>query len=250
MTSEQNIFWEMHSELPREGPGDNASTLRALSLLKQLPPNPNILDVGCGPGMQTLALAMAATGSKLTALDRHQPFLNELEKQAEIAGVKERIKTVTASMRAMPFKEEAFDVIWSEAAIYIMGFQQGITQWKRFLKLGGYLVVSEPCWLKSDIPQPVRDFWNEYPAMMTIAEALGVIEAAGYKTIGHFILPESAWWDDYYSPLEERLSVLRRKYHENSAALNEIEQAFHEVGLYRKYSAYYGYAFYVMQKQN
>ncbi len=43
------IFWEIHSKLPREGPGDDASTRKAFSMLADLPNAPCILDVGCGP---------------------------------------------------------------------------------------------------------------------------------------------------------------------------------------------------------
>lgn len=51
------IFWEVHSGLPREGPGDNKSTRKAYMMLGDLPENPRILDIGCGPGMQTVELA-------------------------------------------------------------------------------------------------------------------------------------------------------------------------------------------------
>jgi hypothetical protein len=47
------IFWEIHTSLPREGPGDNESTQKAYRILKELPENPRILDIGSGPGMQT-----------------------------------------------------------------------------------------------------------------------------------------------------------------------------------------------------
>ena len=47
------FFFEIHQGLPREGPGDFDSTRRALALLGGLPERPRILDIGCGPGMQT-----------------------------------------------------------------------------------------------------------------------------------------------------------------------------------------------------
>jgi ubiquinone/menaquinone biosynthesis C-methylase UbiE len=110
------IFWEIHSNLPRESPGDNASTRRAFFMLTDLPKAPRILDVGCGPGMQTLELARITDGP-ITALDMHQPFLDELTKRAKKAGVPDRITTMRESMFAMPFSVGSFDVIWSEDAI-------------------------------------------------------------------------------------------------------------------------------------
>ena len=71
-------FWEVHSNLPREGPGDNESTKKAYLMLKDLPENPRILDIGCGPGMQTIELAKLS-GGQIVAVDNHQPFLEQLK---------------------------------------------------------------------------------------------------------------------------------------------------------------------------
>jgi 2-polyprenyl-3-methyl-5-hydroxy-6-metoxy-1,4-benzoquinol methylase len=79
------IFWEIHSGLPREGPGDNESTRKAYRMLKGLPENPRILDIGCGPGMQTIELAKLSSG-RIDALDSHQPFLEQLKKSTKKEG--------------------------------------------------------------------------------------------------------------------------------------------------------------------
>ena len=49
-------FMDLYGDLPRAGPGDNGSTARALGMIKGLPAEPRILDLGCGPGVQTLEL--------------------------------------------------------------------------------------------------------------------------------------------------------------------------------------------------
>ena len=126
-----DIFFELHCDIPREAPGDNASTAKALSLVPQLPENPKILDIGCGPGMQTLVLAKI-TGGQITAIDNHQPFLDELKRRAEQEEVSSHIITQNCSMFSLEFELESFDLIWSEGAIYIMGFQEGLQSWRRF----------------------------------------------------------------------------------------------------------------------
>ena len=73
----REIFFEVHSNLPRAGPGSNESTNRAFKSLKNLPAKPRILDIGCGPGMQTIELAKLS-GGQIEALDNHQPFLDQL----------------------------------------------------------------------------------------------------------------------------------------------------------------------------
>ena len=52
----EEIFFELHTDLPREGPGNLESTQKAFRLLKDLRPNPSILDIGCGPGKQAFDL--------------------------------------------------------------------------------------------------------------------------------------------------------------------------------------------------
>jgi SAM-dependent methyltransferase len=241
-----SIFWEIHSGLPREGPGDNESTRRAFLMAAALPVEPRILDIGCGPGMQTLELAKIS-GGRITAVDTHQPFLDELQRRAQEAGLDRQIKPVNASMRAMPFERASFDLIWCEGAMYMMGFREALARWRNFLARRGYIAVSEPCWLKAEIPQEARAHWAEYPAMATIESNERIIAEAGFRPIGNFVLPDSAWWDDYYDPMERRLWMLRDKYRDTPHAIAQIDQAQRELDEHRKYSSCYGYVFFVMQ---
>lgn len=243
-----NIFWEIHSKLPQEGPGDDRSTLQALSLIPGLPAEPHILDIGCGPGRQTLALAKK-TGGQVIALDTHEPFLEEVSRRADAAGLARRIATKKCSMSEMDFADGEFDLLWAEGSIYIMGFQKGLKSWRRFLKPGGSLAVTELTWLTDNPPEKARRFWDkEYPSMTTIAGNSNMIHEAGYFLIDSFTLRESAWWDGYYIPLEKRLARLHDKYQDNPEALSFLAGEQQEIDLYREYSAAYGYVFYVMQK--
>jgi ubiquinone/menaquinone biosynthesis C-methylase UbiE len=105
-----SLFWQLHSGLPREGPGSDASTRRALRCVAGLlSDSPRILDIGCGSGMQTLVLA-AETRGFVTAIDRHQPFLDELNRRAARAGLADRITTVRASMDTLDFPDASFDL--------------------------------------------------------------------------------------------------------------------------------------------
>jgi cyclopropane fatty-acyl-phospholipid synthase-like methyltransferase len=145
------LFWEIYSELPREGPGDDESTLHVLASIPRIR-TPRVLDIGCGPGMQTLCLARALD-SNVTAVDNHQPFLDRLDRDAKSAGLDARITTINASMDALPFDDESFDIVWSEGAIYCMGFDAGLEAWRRLLAPNGVLVVSELTWLTENAPE-------------------------------------------------------------------------------------------------
>ena len=162
---DDDFFWEIHRGLPREGPGDNASTRRALSYLP-LPKAPDILDIACGPGMQTIELA-GTTGGRITALDTHQPFLDEVQRRAVAAGLVDRIATIRASMAAIPIADTRFDAIWCEGAIYMLGLETGLAQWRRLLRPAGYVALTHPCWLKAGIPTGARALWQDEGFEMT-----------------------------------------------------------------------------------
>jgi SAM-dependent methyltransferase len=242
-----SLFWDIHSGLPREGPGDNASTRKAFGMAGALLDRPRILDVGAGPGMQTIELARINDGT-VVAVDTHVPFLHELRRRADDAGVSDRVTTVSASMTALPFRDASFDLVWSEGAIYVMGFREGLTAWRRLLAPGGYLVVTEACWVQTEIPEDVRKLWAEYPGMTTIAGTRQIIDACGYRDVGHFVLPDASWWDDYYDPLERKLASLRDTYRDQSDALRQLNEAQYEIDMHRRHSDLYGYFFFVMQK--
>lgn len=244
-----NIFFDIHKDLPREGPGDCDSTRKALSFLKKLPSKPLILDIGCGPGMQTLDLARYTHG-KVIAIDTHQPFLEQLQKRAQAAALSERITAINESMFELPFPEHSFDLLWSEGAIYIIGFEQGLQTWRPLLKPGGYAAVTEISWLKPNPPEEIFSFWTtDYPGMRDVPENLERIRRAGYKEIDHFVLPASSWWTDYYTPMEARLPRLREKYLGNAKANELLDGTQKEIDMFRKYSDWYGYVFYVMQTE-
>jgi len=139
-------FHELYEALPRQGPGERASTERALGMLPGLGRGRGrrLLDVGCGSGMQTLDVARA-TEARIVAVDDQPPSVARLARRVAELGLGERITTQVADMRALPFADGSFDVIWAEGSISIIGFAQGLARWRRLLEPGGHLVVSELC---------------------------------------------------------------------------------------------------------
>jgi len=241
------FFWTVHSGLPRAGPGDNRSTRRAYMMLEDLPKNPRILDVGCGPGMQTVELAKLS-GGQIVALDFHEPFLEQLKEAVKEAGVEDRVKVMEGDMRNMKFDDDSFDVVWSEGAIFIIGFEKGLREWSRLLTPRGYVVVSELCWLKQAAPQEAKDYITQmYPVIKTIEGNIEIVRNSGYRLVGSFVLPSKSWWDNYYTPIAVKLPSLKTGYKDDEEALQVIASEEKEIEMFRKYSDYYGYAFYIMQ---
>jgi ubiquinone/menaquinone biosynthesis C-methylase UbiE len=240
------IFFEIHHDNPQEGPGDFASTRRAFSLLKDLPPLPHILDAGCGPGRQTFDLCRLTKG-KIIAVDFHKPYVDALQRKSKTLELNRQITALLGNMANLQFKPQTFDVIWSEGAIYNIGFKAGLKLWKPLLKRAGYVAVTEIAWLGSDVPDKLKAYWDSaYPQIQDIEGNIADIRAAGYQPVAHFTLPESAWWD-YYRAIEKRVMLMKEKYKNNGKAMEVLEIEMQEIDLYRKYSDYYGYVFFVAQ---
>ncbi len=246
---EMKYLYELFELMPRCGPGAAESTRRAFSLCTALPEKPYILDIGCGNGTPTIELARLTKG-KIIALDNHQPFLNILAKQAQAAGVNDHISTKCQSMLEMDFQDNTFDLIWSEGALYFMGFAEGLRKCYQLLKRSGYAAVSEAVYLKPDIPAPVKKLWEgEYSTISSIDNKLVDVKKAGFQLLSHFTLPKSAWLNNFYYPMEKILAPLKEKYKDNKTALDFFQTNDFEIDVYKKYSDYYGYEFFIMQKK-
>lgn len=242
------IFFKIHSNLSREAPGGREYTQQAFQMIPTLF-KPNILDIGCGPGEQTLELARFTEG-KITAIDTHQPFLDSLEVQAKTLGFSERITCLNQSMFELNFLnwENSFDIVWAEGSIYIIGLETGLKQWHCLLKPTGYMIISELVWLKNNPPSEIQLFWqSEYPGMQTLDEVLTLIPECGYKLIGNFTLPQQAWWN-YYLPVEARINQLCSEYKNDSASMAILESEQREIEMYRKYNEWYSYSFFILEK--
>ena len=243
-------FLEIYGRLPRAGPGSYESTKRAYELMSDLPESPHILDVGCGPGVQTVDLLNISNG-RVLALDFLPLMIERTQSNAKRADVAGRLEVLEQDMTQMDFPSDSFDVIWSEAAIYNLGFERGLAKVRDFVRPGGYVAVSEVVWLKPDPPRPLVEFWEQYPEIDTIKGKLEVIDRLGYHRQGHFVLPETDWTADYYDPMETLVAEKSKEWGsspEAPEAIEVIEEARQEIGMFRKYSSYFGYAFFVMSR--
>ena len=239
-------FFELFEELPRQGPGCQEATLRALALLKDLPEHPQVLDIGCGCGMQTQLLAQELK-TKIIAIDNHRPVLARLEQAAAGKGLD--IETRELSMIDMPFDPESFDLLWAEGSIFIIGLARGLKDFRNYLKPGAYLAFTEMCWFVDEPPTEAKAFFDiHYPDIKPVDEVRRMAVASGYRIIESFNLPDSAWWDDYYTPMLDCITTLKQKNAEVPEAQAVYASCEAEAEMFRQHSASYGYTFFVLQK--
>lgn len=243
-----NLICEYFSNVERQGPGSRGATLKALGFIENISDQSLIADIGCGTGGQTMTLAQNTSG-KITALDLFPDFIERLNINAQKLNLRDRIKGVVGSMDKLPFRDEELDLIWSEGAIYNIGFEKGLNEWRKFLKPGGYIAVSEASWFTEKRPAEINDFWmNAYPEMDTISNKVSQVQKAGYIPVATFILPENCWTTHYHEPQRVVQEMFLNKYAGNKAVEKFIAFQRHEAELYRKYKDFYGYAFYIAKK--
>lgn len=245
------LISKMFEDLPRQGPGSDESTARAASQIPAPPKGGRILDIGCGSGMQTLALARFYPDCTITASDIHQPFLDDLARRAGNEGLDGRIVPHRASMDDLPFEKAVFDIIWSEGSAFIMGLSSALGYWKQFLKPDGYLVVSDCTWFTDSPSGECRDFFDAMcPDMKSEPGTEAVIRDAGYSIVATLRLPDAGWWDHYYSPLTERIPFLKEAHADNGDAQMILRGLEQEMEIHRKYSNEYGYTFFVLKNRS
>ena len=241
-----DILSELHRDLLDEA-GRLEYTRRAFGMLPKMNRH-DILDIGCGKGEPTLELAKLSNGT-VTGIDINQATLDEFDRKAGELGLSDRVKSMNTSLRDIDFPDRSFDLIWTEGSIFVIGFEKGLREWRRLIRPNGFLVVHEMCWLRPDPPDEIRVYWEKiYPGICTVKEGVDVVPGCGYHLVGHFPLPDDAWWHLYYKPLEERIRAFKHKYGDDPKSLAVLDKQQSEVDLYHKHGKWYGSAFFVMQK--
>ena len=243
-----NLICEYYSQLPRQGPGSPEITNRALDFIEGITPDSHIADLGCGTGGQTMTLAQRVPG-RVTGIDLFPRFIELFNANATQLGLNDRVTGRVGSMDNLPFDSGEIDLMWSEGAIYNIGFERGLREWRQYIKQGGHVAVSEASWFTDERPAEIEDFWMDaYPGINTIPAQLAQVQAAGYMPVAVFALPESCWLDDFYSPQAEAQKAFLAKHPDDASAKAFIENQRHEQRLYEKYKEFYGYAFFIGKK--
>jgi len=228
----QQAFFQLHRDLPREGPGEAGDVAWATSLLR-LPRLARMADVACGPGGDIAALLEAAPEGHVTALDKIPHFVQAVR---DVWGEDDRVSAFRADMKAIA---NPYDLIWCAGAIYFIGVEKALKSWKKSLLPQGAIAFSQACWRTDTPSERAKAFWQaNYPEMTDQAGLNDQIVAAGYEVIGQRIIADTAW-EAYFTPLDARIAMLRGGADE---ALNAVlDEAEEEAACWRAHRDEFGY---------
>ena len=249
MTDEAQVppaLFEFFEAMPRQGPGSEAVTRALYQRIRPLLPSvPVAADMGCGSG--AAGLVLAAEGAVVTGVDVHRPFLETFEEAAAERGLSSSVATRRASMTESGLEAASLDLIWSEGAVFTVGFETALSVFKALLKPGGVLVVSECAWFQQEVPEELSAFWRQaYPAIATVGANLRKAEALGYRFLHAESLAREVWEREFYQPMEALIAAMEQT---SAAETQEIIREHRaEIDLFRRYHAYYGYVFLALQK--
>lgn len=202
-------------------------TRKAFHMLPKIE-KPRILDIGCGSGIPTLELARLGQG-EVTGIDIDQHALGTFATNIAVSGFSDRVKVLNCSLKDMDFPDESFHIIWSEGSIYAIGFENGLRQWKRFLKPDGFMVIHDE--------------------QGNIKEKLDHISKCGYELLRYFILSKETWWKEYFYPLEKLIVKAQVRYSNNLKVLEEIKQAQGELDIFKKYPERNSSVYFIMKRK-
>lgn len=234
-------FLEIHSDNPREGPGDQESLDWALGHF-DLASDARVLDAGCGPGADIPGLLAHVPRARLVAIDGHAPYVDRV--RAAFAG-DARVQAIVGDM-ARP--EGRFALIWCAGALYHLGVEPGLRGWRDHLEQGGVVAFSELAWTGAPRSPEALEFWAEgYPAMQDRAGVLADTRTAGYDIVADRFLPAAAW-QAYYGPVEARVAALRAG-NPGPGMQAALDAEQHEIDLWRAHGDEYGYLQVVVQKK-
>ncbi len=240
-------FLKLYGDLPRQGVGTDWCTREAIHRLPPLRKPPAILDLGCGSGRQTMVLAQHFR-SPIEAVDHCQLFLDQMMDAAKASGVDEFIRPRCDNFRRLPDQPASYDLVWGEGVANLLGFATALRTWGALLRGRGIMVLSEPTWLSSRPSAQAEAFWRAaYPEMTDIPGNLETAKKNGMAVFDHFVLPKSAWWDEYLGPLSRQASALRQAGEDDPELGGLIDDALDRISLFERYGDSFGYVFYLMR---
>lgn len=125
----------------------------ALIQVAGIEPGTRLLDVGCGPGGLTRALADVVGAENVAAVDPSEPFAETCRERVPGADVR------VAAAEELPFDNDSFDGAFAQLVVNFMSdAERGVGEMKRVVRPGG--TVAACTWDYAHGMTMLRAFWD------------------------------------------------------------------------------------------
>jgi ubiquinone/menaquinone biosynthesis C-methylase UbiE len=116
--------------------------------LMQIQPGHKVLDLGCGPGADTISLApLVGVNGQVIGADYDEAMIVEAEQLAEQTGVNTWVRPKCVDAMSLPFATDYFDSCRSERLFQLLpNPAQALSEMTRVTKSGGWVVVLNTDW--------------------------------------------------------------------------------------------------------
>lgn len=243
-TAKYNIF----QDLPRPGEGVDGCTREVIRLLPPLRTPPAMMDLGCGRGYQTIALA-SHFKAPIVTVDENQETLDLVVDAAKAAGVASLVQPRKGSIANLPDAVQSYDLIWSECGVRQIGLEKALGLWEPLMRNRGIMVIGDCSWILPDPPEEAADFWRSvYPGMTDIATVHAIAKRAGLRIYDSYTLPRSVWRNEYFEPLARRIARRRGEGPLSAAEEDTIRAAEAEIAMFERWGDRFQYAYYLMRR--
>jgi SAM-dependent methyltransferase len=146
-------------------------------------PGDRVLDVGCGTGQLTVALATAVGGGQVAAVDPAEKVVAVCRSRVPAADVR------VASAEALPFAEDEFDAVLAQLVVNLVDDPPGaVREMARVARPGGAVAA---CFWDDEAMPLLRSYWD---AVRSVApEALANVNEQAQVGLANIeVLRE--WW--------------------------------------------------------
>lgn len=147
----------------------------ALSLVDKmaLPENAHVLEIGCGPGLTTVALAQR--GYSVHAIDRLREMIETTRNRAREVGLQHRVIASVGDVRNLAFPNNSFQLaLMIGVTEWLDSLRQPLKEIAQVIAPGGFLIVSfDNSWALHQLVDPILN-----PVLAPVKKARRAIRRA------------------------------------------------------------------------
>ena len=154
-------FWDVQAEHNRE-------RKQGVYALMHVKSGHKVLDIGCGPGTDTLPLAqIVGPKGQVIGIDLKEENIAEANKRAESAGVSDWLEHKVGDASALPFADGYFDACHAERVfMHLPNSEDVFAELVRVTHSGGWIAIIDFDWGSLSIDTPEVDIERRISAFM------------------------------------------------------------------------------------